>query len=277
MSLPNALVIGPQKAGTTWIHRYLELRGDICLPKGVKETMFFDRHYGRGETWYANHFHPDENTRRIVEVAPTYFHHPDAAARILDTLGSIPLICTLRDPAERSFSLYLHMRRYGMTACTDFREAAHRHPEIIDTSRYASHLKRWFEVFGRENILVLLQEDLAEKQHEYSSLLCQHLELPFVEPGEMLRERVNAAALPSSPALASAGQKIADTLRAAGLYPLINWAKQAGLKSLFFGRRGTDVPQLTTEERFWIVDRLHPEIEDLESLLERDLSHWRKC
>lgn len=277
MSLPSALIIGPQKAGTTWIHRYLESRGDVCLPHGVKETMFFDRHYKKGADWYAEHFQPASGMQHTIEVAPTYFHHPDTAARIHDELGSIPLVCTLRDPAQRSFSLYLHMRRYGMTTCTDFREAVSKHPEIIETSFYATHLKRWFEIFGQEKVLVLMQSDLAERPQSYTRMLCNHLELPYVEPGEMLHERVNSAALPTSPVLASVGQKIADSLRTAGMYPLINIAKRAGLKSLFFGRSGNTVPKLSPEERCWILERLRPEVRELEAMLQRDLSDWSKC
>lgn len=277
MSLPNALVIGPQKAGTTWIHRYLEARGDVCLPHGVKETMFFDRHYKKGMNWYAEHFQPASGMQHTIEVAPTYFHHQDTPERIHNILGPIPLVCTLRDPAKRSFSLYLHMRRYGMTTCTDFREAAEKHPEIIETSFYATHLKRWFEIFGQDKVLVLLQSDLADHPETYTRMLCKHLQLPFVEPGEMSRERVNTATLPASPALASVGQKLADSLRAAGLYPLINFAKRAGLKSLIFGRSGKTVPKLSPEEQCWAMERLRPEVRELESMLQRDLSDWSKC
>lgn len=277
MTLPDALVIGPQKAGTTWIHRYLESRGDVCLPHGVKETMFFDRCFDKGEAWYDRHFHLNSQQRLTVEVAPTYFHHPRVPERVRDTLGDISLLCTLRDPAERSFSLYLHMRRYGMTACKDFRSAVERHPEIIETSRYATHLERWFDVFGHERILVLFQEDLAERPADYTANLCRHLQIPFQEAGEALEERINAAALPASPGLAAAGQRIADGLRAAGLYPLINMAKSIGLKSVFFGRSEGELPRLSESERRWLVGILLPEIDRLEAMLDKDLSSWREA
>jgi hypothetical protein len=48
MSKPDAMVIGPMKAGTTWLYSYLISRGDVCLPEGVKETFFFDRRFNKG-------------------------------------------------------------------------------------------------------------------------------------------------------------------------------------------------------------------------------------
>ena len=128
-------------AGTTWIYQYLQSRDDICLPYGVKETMFFDKFYCKSLKWYENHFKNIKSVKKIIEVAPTYFHHNLAPERIYGTLGNIPLLFTLRNPANRCYSLFLHMRRYGMTKCTDFIDAAHKHPEIIQTSRYAYHLK----------------------------------------------------------------------------------------------------------------------------------------
>jgi len=277
MSLPRAIVIGPQKAGTTWIHRYFENRGDVCLPHGIKETMFFDRHYDKGNEWYSSHFKACDSAMLAVEVAPTYFNHPQAPERILNSLGRILLVCTLRDPAERSFSLYLHMRRYGMTACTDFREAIAEHPEILESSDYIVYLERRISLFSQENLLVLLLEDLAFQPEHYARRLCDHLCLPYIEPDSRLNRKVNAAALPVSPVIASLGQKIADWLRSKKFYAPINLAKQIGLKSVFFGKSGNEVPRITKEERCWVVERLGPGIEKLEKLLGRDLSHWRQC
>lgn len=274
-SLPSALVIGPQKAGTTWIHRYLELRGDVCLPHGTKETMFFDRRFDKGAGWYVRHFRHHGGHCLTVEVAPTYFHHPDVPKRIYETIGKIPIVCTLRDPAERCFSLYLHMRRYGMTKYTTFENALEKHSEIIETSMYATHLKRWFSFFGREEVLVLFMEDLKKNQAEYVRRLCEHLSLPFIPPGAELQERVNQAALPKSPILASIGQTTADKLRELGMYSLINMAKRIGLKSFFFGREGGDVPRMTTKEKKLVVHHLKSEIEELENLLGLDLSSWK--
>ncbi len=275
-TLPGFLVIGPQKSGTTWIYRYLLSRGDICLPDGVKETFFYDRHYRRGAGWYQKHFRPAEHHQFIAEVAPTYFQSEKATERIKETAGSIPLICTFRDPAERTFSHYLHLRRYGMTRLR-FREAVQKYPEILSGSNYASHLKRWRNVFGKENVHVVFQQTLADSPARYVAEFCTRTGLVEKPAPEELNKKINAAALPKNAFLASIGQHIADAVRHAGMYGLIEWAKEKGLKDIFFGRPGeVSVEKLKTEDRQWLMEYLLPEIEDLEDLLNLDMSDWKR-
>jgi len=275
--LPTAIIIGPMKAGTTWIYRYLRMRGDVVLPHKVKETFFFDRNYDRGLSWYKSHFSTHNAlANAVVEVAPSYFHSHDAPARIVLSLGRIPVITVLRNPVRRAFSHYLHQRRYGFTTAP-LVEAVLDYPEIVDASRYALQLERWFEHFSREQVLVLFQEDLSAAPDRFVSAICKHLELPFITPPEELNRRVNEAALPPNPGLAAAGQAVADRLRSLGLYWVINWAKRIGLKRLFFGKPGQiPLPELTTEERQFLADQLWPDVERLEGLLGKDLSHWRR-
>ena len=161
MTLPTALVIGPMKAGTTWVNAYLAWRGDVCLPRGVKETFFFDRHSDRTTGWYAGHFrhHDPARHRAAVEVAPSLFHCPEAPGRVAGTLGAVPLIVTTRDPVARAWSHYLHLRRKGYTDAP-LAEAITRHPEIVAASRYEAQLARWRAAMPGSPVTVLALEDL---------------------------------------------------------------------------------------------------------------------
>ncbi len=275
-TLPNCLVIGPQRAGTTWIHRYLEHHPDVVVPSGVKETFFFDRRFERGMDWYAAHFRGDTAAdRRVVEVAPSYFHHPDLPARVRAQLGQIPLICTLRNPAERSFSLYLLLQSYGLTQ-SDFRSAVGQRPEILDTSRYRTHITRWLDLFGRDRVLFLFQETLAARPQEYAQQLCQHMNIPFVPIDASLAEPVNRPSVPRSRHLARLGLQASELARGMGAYRAVALAKRLGLKTLFYGKAGSSkLPRLTDDDRHWITNQLSDEISGLEELLEIDLSHWK--
>lgn len=269
-------MIGPQKAGTSWIHQYLENRGDVCLSPKVGETFFFDRYYGRGLSWYSGHFSGCGKGRRVIEVAPTYFHCPEAAERIKGDLGLIPLVVTLRDPVRRTYSLYLHMRRYGMTRLS-FTEALDAHPELIGSSRYAEHLSRWFDAFGRENVLVLRLEELQASCDDFVRRLCGHIGLVPGEVPERLRAPVNISVEPRSFMLSFVGQKAADSLRHLGLYRLVNWARDLGLKSLFFGRPGNRPPEpLSRGDAMRLLEVLLPEIERLETMTGMDLRRWKE-
>ncbi|MFB6286743.1 MAG: sulfotransferase domain-containing protein, partial [Candidatus Bipolaricaulia bacterium] len=177
--LPDALVIGPMRAATTWVHRYLKQRGDTCLPTDVKETFFFDRRFEKGLDWYAQHFQNCQNreSRIVMEVGSSYFHSDEAPERIRNTLGgSIPLIVIYRDPVERSFSHFAHLRRYGLTSLP-LREAAEEFPEILAASRYAEQLRRWADYFGRDCLTILRLETLKDSSVQFARTLTQALNL----------------------------------------------------------------------------------------------------
>ncbi len=271
--LPNCLVIGPQKAGTTWLHEYLAARPDVAVPRWVKETFFFDRRYHRGLRWYAKHF-LDEGQLRTVEVAPSYFHHPAIPQRVFDDLGPIPLVCTLRDPARRAFSLYQHLRRRGRAQC-DFRQAVARFPEILESSRYATCLRRWFQRFGRERVCVVFLEDLARDQETFVRKVCSHFELEYLPVPPALQKRVNEAALPKSATLARMGYYAAELFRRMGWYGVVELAKALGLKPLFFGTPGkSKLPGLSPADREWFSELVRSEIEQLGDLLGEPLPQW---
>jgi hypothetical protein len=260
VTLPDVLIVGPMRAGTSWIQDYLRARGDVGLPAGVKETFFFDRHFHKGPDWYARHFrHTGPMARRVVEVGPSYFHCPQAPARIHAVLGDIPLVVTLRDPVRRAWSHYLHLRRYGYTRAP-LRQAVADFPEILEASRYRTRLAQWHRLFPPRRIHVLTQEALAQSVQEYAARLCTALSIPYAPPGTELLGRRNEVAAPPSPRLAALGERGANLLRANRLYAVVNLAKRLGLKSLFYGRPGTGrLPALEEDDARWLATQLEGE------------------
>jgi hypothetical protein len=269
--LPTALVIGVQKGGTTWVYEYLRRRGDVVLPRGVKETFFFDRSHDRGLSWYERHF-PDAG-RACVEVAPTYINCDEAPARVLAALGAVPVLAVLRHPAERTFSLYLHMRRYGMTRLA-FREAVAEIPQLLASAQYFERLQPWRDAFGDSRVKIALFDDLRVDPAAFSLACSSALGLPPRDVPVSLPNAMNVAALPHSPMAAAIGQRIADGFRAAGLYPVVNFAKELGLKRLLFSGGGP-VPRLAAEDRAWLCEHFRPDVERLEVLLGRSLAAWK--
>lgn len=259
MTRPSALVIGPMKAGTSWIHDYLHWRGDVCLPHGVKETFFFDRYAHRTEDWYTSHFSafdPDRH-RLAMEVAPSLFHAQGAPERIRRLLGPVRLVATLRDPVARSWSHYLHLRRRGYTnaplvdAVADF-------PEILEASRYDTQLLRWRAAFPEQELAVLHLEDLVNDRSKYIEHLCSALDLPLLGPPPELGQASNAAGDPPSFQLARVGRHAARLIRSVGGYGIVNAAKRLGLKRVVFGQ---ELPAnrriwMTPEEEAWLISAL---------------------
>lgn len=271
--LPDCLVVGPQKAGTTWLHEYLAARPDVAVPRWVKETFFFDRQYRRGLRWYARHFVAGGQLR-TVEVAPSYFHVPVIPERIVSNLGPVPLVCTLRDPARRAFSLYQHLQRRGRARC-DFREAVGRFPEILESSRYTTCLRRWFQRFGRERVCVVFLEDLARNREAFVRKVCGHFGLEYLPVPSGLEKPVNEAALPKSATLARVGYFVSELFRRLGWYGVIEAAKAMGLKPLLFGKPGgAKLPSMDPSDREWFLGLVRDEIEQLPDLLGEPVPDW---
>lgn len=267
--LPDTLFIGPMRTGTTWTYDYLRTREDVCLPKGVKETLFFDRHFTE-VSWYQSHFqHYDPHRHgRVVEVAPSYFHCPEAPERIARLLGRPRLVVIVRDPVKRCISHYRHLRRRGLTK-RPILEAVEVFPEIVEASRYAAMIKRWEIVFGEGAVKLLFQEDLKASPSEFAASLCKILELPYRDvPADLIKSRVNSASDPPNFLLARLGKKAADYLRSRRLYAPVHVAKAVGLKQVFFGSgQGGIKPTVTQEELHALTNMLADDMAEFEQRL----------
>ena len=181
--MPDFLILGAQKAGTTALYAYLRWHPAITGPSW-KEVSYFDRHYARGERWYRGHFPLRSRERTVGEASPGYLFHPLAPGRVRETVPDARLIVLVRDPVDRALSHYHHEVALGreplsFEAALDA-EAERTHGEAermerepgyfshawwdytyVARGRYAEQLERWFAVFPREQLLVLASEELA--------------------------------------------------------------------------------------------------------------------
>lgn len=275
LRLPALFCIGPQRAGTSWLDQYLRARGDLCLPAMTKETFFFDQHYARGLQHYAGFFDCPPALPR-AEVAPTYFDDDQARTRIRRDLGVPKLIVTLRHPAERSYSLYLHHVRTGRVSGS-LRQAIEQRPRILTSSHYAEHLSRWMEDFGRENILILFHEDLAADGERWARDISRFLgvaEIPV--PATLRYTRVGPARRPYLQWLATVGHAVINQLRQWQFYRLLRFGRRLGLKRVMDGRPVESVELLNAQDRQYLANALQPQVEALEKILGRAFPAWKR-
>eukprot|EP01104_Vermistella_antarctica_P007797 TRINITY_DN1918_c1_g1_i2.p1 TRINITY_DN1918_c1_g1~~TRINITY_DN1918_c1_g1_i2.p1 ORF type:complete len:453 (-),score=67.67 TRINITY_DN1918_c1_g1_i2:376-1734(-) len=124
--LPNYLVLGAMKAGTTFLDRYLQKHPQVVHHQ--KEIGFFNWRFREGFAWYARHFsvfpYDDSSPRFVGESTPFYLNSPFVADRVLQTIPDVKLIMTLRNPTNRALSQYyfgvekileVHGRMHNMT------------------------------------------------------------------------------------------------------------------------------------------------------------------
>lgn len=156
--MPNFLYVGPDKAGSSWLHETLIKHPEVYLTPS-KDLYYFDRYYDRGTQWYAAQFKDARQEPVVGEICQDYLFHPEAAQRIHDTLGDVRVMVSLRDPVDRAWSSYLYMRKHGIGPDT-FAEALRSRPELLEHGRYATGLDRFLALYPRESVHVALFDDL---------------------------------------------------------------------------------------------------------------------
>lgn len=210
--LPNFLYVGPDKAGSSWLHEVLMEHPQIYMTP-AKDLYFFDRYFDKGIDWYAAHFAKASARDSIIgEVCQDYLSHPLAAERIQSVLVNARVMVTLRDPVERAFSSYLYMLKMGQRPGT-FREALHTRSELLDHGRYASGLDRFADRLGDDNVYVAMFDDLGTDPQKFIADLLQWLRLDPFELNEALLATRLPASEARSPLAARMARRAADFTR----------------------------------------------------------------
>ncbi|HEY1264978.1 MAG TPA: sulfotransferase [Terriglobales bacterium] len=272
--LPSFFVIGPPRTGSTWLHHVLGRRA--LLPSPTKETRFFDSHFHRGLDWYRAHYRQVPNGRCIGEIAPTYFASSSARERIARTVPNARVICTFRNPVDRVFSLYRVKRAYGLIH-SNFEQAILSDPELLESGKYATHLKAWQQALGREQVLPTIYDDLLGQPQCYLDRLADFINLPRLALAPSELRRVHGSDTLTKPRLYPAtwlARSMADWLKAQRLDTVVAAVRNSPLFRLLVGN-GPAFEELSSETSRWIYQHFRPEIEELEILLDRDLTAWK--
>ncbi len=271
--LPDFLAVGPQRTGTTWLHKVLT--GHVGLPV-TKETDFFLRNFERGTAWYQAFFSHCAPGAPIGEIDPNYFGSAEARARIAAMIPRCKVVVSLRDPTDRAWSSYRTMRRDAWTR-VGFEETILRSAIIRESSRYAFHLSEWQHAFGPDRVLVMLYDDLEADPQTYLDRVCEFIGAPRISvggtPGAF--ERVNTVtAAPRSRRLAQNARNTRDWLQMHRWTRADNMLERLGIWRFAFAR-GEEFGAMDPAAEARLREHFLPEVEALERLLGRDLSAWK--
>jgi hypothetical protein len=190
--LPNFIVAGVQKGGTTSLFNYLRDHPDIFLPE-IKETKFFalDERYQKGIEHYQSFFQSHDGEAAVGEIDPDYLYFEPSIERMdkhLD-LRNMKFIFLLRDPVARAFSHYLMSYRRGIEPLT-FEEAIREegkrvkndilsklHYSYISRGYYYTQLMHFLKYVNKLQTLYLLTEDLIANPKETLKKLFTYLNI----------------------------------------------------------------------------------------------------
>ncbi len=196
MVLPNFLVIGAARAGTTSLYYWLKSHPEVFVPD-VKEPCFFVHGYThRISDWeeYLSLFEPGRGKIAIGDCSATYLAAPESPAWIKEKLGNLKIIVLLRNPVERAFSLYSWMIMEGYEWLPTFERALeeeerrfssrafqNKNPEYFwdylyfRSGLYYQQVKRYLDTFEPELIQIYLFEDLKNNPSQVYKNICQFL------------------------------------------------------------------------------------------------------
>jgi hypothetical protein len=276
MRLPDVIGVGPPRTGSTWL--YNALRGVVDMPDGVKDTRFFDQFSDKGIEWYASHFRYAAGDRKVVEICPGIFFKPRARELIKTRIPDCKVFTTMRNPVDRTYSVYKLLRYYGWVRKGSFDEIVNAWPNLAGRNRYAAHLEGWFESFGRENVLVTMYDELRDEPQTYVNRVCDFIGVGRVvlAPRADLGADVNSfARAPKNYRLARRATTVNNWLKSHRAYGVQSVLERAGVWE-FCRSRGEIYPRLTSEQEERLRERFLPEVEALERLLAIDLSSWKK-
>jgi hypothetical protein len=192
--MPNFFVVGAARASTTSLNRYLSQHPEIFIPPGKEMHFFAAEHFpysGPGDEsmnrlvvrdaeQYTQLFKGVAGEKAIGETSAFYLCLPGTAERIARAVPGAKILMILREPADRAYSAYMFLKRDGRETLSfeeGLRQEAARKQQGFEPmwwykelSLYAAQVQRYLEVFGREQVKVLLYEEF------------------YANPGQVLRE-----------------------------------------------------------------------------------------
>ena len=176
--LPDFIIIGAMKCGTTTLYRYLAEHPEVEMSR-EKETDFFvaEKNWPLGFDWYANQFTGADKVRG--EASPNYTKCRDfggVAGRMAKHCPDAKLIYIVRDPVKRAESQFRHSFIMGTLnpQMAGFR-GSHEYLHIMDASRYARQMEQYLQHFDRGAILVLDFDDLVTEPQQVMDQIADHI------------------------------------------------------------------------------------------------------
>jgi hypothetical protein len=302
--LPSFIIIGAGKSGTTALHHFLSVHPEVFMTP-VKETNFFeleglpthtdpaddpDRlyHYPQSiNNWsdYKALFAQAIDVKAIGEASPMYLYGKRAPQHIHEKLPNVKLIAILREPVDRLYSRWLHLLRDGNDPIGNFEGCLNRDSiwwkrnDLVQEGFYGTHLARYVELFPNDQLKIFLHDDL---KHNSSKVMKELFDFIGVDSSFQapLEREYNVSGKPKNSAvdrLIGSNSFVIQTAKK--IAPsLVDQFKDGKAKQWLTNLRKKNMDRPTIDKAFkqQLFNEVYAdEIDKLEQLIGRDLSHWK--
>ena len=289
------IVVGAEKSGTTWLAEMLWQHPGIFVPR-QKELHYFNRqldeapeienyNFNKPVGWYLRFYEEAPPGVKMGECCPAYLWDAAAPQRIHDFNPLVKIVMILRNPVERFLSAYRYLAQRGVVTTSDFHVVLQRHRELLlDRGAYHPQVRRYLDLFPPGQVRVYWFDDL---RREASSMLLDIEAFIGVEPfvPENVNEEINVTQEPRSPWVSRMLARVKRFTRKYRLSVLIELARSLGAAEWFTNMRDWNkqakkpskppVVDTSSIDRQWLYDHYREDIEQLERLLQVDLTSWK--
>jgi len=297
--LPDYVICGAQKSGTSTLHEYLSQHPEICT-SNTKEVRFFDFDciYKKGTGWYEKYFEKCDRNKVVGEASPSYMNIPQAPRRMNETIPHSKLIFILRNPVDRAYSNYWHSVRKGRENLSfekaikreekrvkkssyNSKESSYniRHFSYLERGKYAKHIKRFFQFYSEEQIKILIFENFKEEPIKHIQDVYRFLGVD--DSFTPQKQKKNVGKRPVIPIL----QKLAhDQNPFRKTFPESRLKKRSKLEKMIGWKFKQYInkinlkpgyPEMDLETRDKLIEYFEPYNSELEDLLNIDINSWK--
>jgi hypothetical protein len=284
MNWPNFVAVGPPRSGTTSLYAQLKKHPQVFLPE-LKEVNYFSTRTHMTFDHCRRLYRNARGFPAIGDITPVYLWDENTSRNIHSVSPGAKIIVTLRDPVARAFSHYLQFQRTGIEPEPSFEKAIRRYDnkedklwehshEYVEMGMYCDQVRRYLDVFGTNQVLILLTEDLSRNPRELFLRVATHL---GIDPEPLMNENLgtayNAFRVPKFKRIFQMIQATRAKRVVMEYLPdsIKHWLKES---PVLYG--APKKPQMENGARNLLREIYDPEITRLEQLLQRKLPELRQ-
>jgi hypothetical protein len=279
--------IGAARSGTSWLSNCLRAHPDICMSE-PKEIQYFNlehheyginKNHTKAFAWYANHFRHCKAEKIKGEFSPIYFYDKKGPELITRYFPDIKLILSLRNPIDRAYSQYWLLRNVKKIENREFEKEISDESHYIEQGFYAMQLRRYLELFKRDQIFILIFEDL--RNHPLKEIVRL---LKFLDVRTDIDIDLNVLTRKTNESRKVRVKKLQNILEASQRFLIDKrlsfifvHLRKIGISGFIkkLNAAAFNYPPMRSETRKMLRNLFDGDIKELEMILNRDLSHWR--
>ncbi len=271
----NFIGIGAQKSGTSWVYACLYEHPQICAP--IKEIHFFSRpRYVNGKEWYESHFKKCDEKKLKGEFSTSYLYSKEAPERIRACYPNTKIIAILRNPIERAYSQYRNSIKSGeIPKSTSFDEYMKSEESVLQQGVYVEQLERYYTLFPKEQILVLIYEDIKKNPVTFMKRIYQFLEVDDTFVSSMVHSEINVARTPKVVLIERMMHHVAEWLRKNGFDRVVHYVRKAHIPDvvrIMNTKEGKSESAALPYDRDMLASYFQKDVTRLSTLIGRDMN-----